>query len=348
MKKVIIIGVTLIVLIVIIVLVFGGENAPEAAASKTSKATPVETTVLKPGSFADYLDVTGTVKARNRVNVVVEASGILKQIKTPKGSYVRKGDTLAVLENEEIRASYDDAKAARSQAQTNYRSSKILYDKKAISENDYLNSQYALDRAQAQYNLAKARYSKLFVTAPIAGYVNDRFYDLGAYLQPPAPLFDLIDNSHVKIIVGVAERFRNDIEIGTPVQLTFDAFPDLKIDGKVSFVFQSIAPDNRTFQIEIEIPNPKRRLMPNMIANVKLLRRSYKDKIVIPVDAVIDSESGRYVFVKNGLVAQKVPIEFVAVSQDSVLVDGLESGQHLITLGQHELTEGDTLSVMGN
>jgi len=345
MKKVIISSIILIVLIVIFVMVFGSEKSSEEVTNILAKTTPVRTTILKPKPFAEYLDNTGTVKARSRVNIVVEANGILKQILRAKGSYVQKGDTLAILENEEIRASYDDAIAASKQAQNNYRSSKILFDKKAISENDYLNSKYTLDRAQAQYDLAKARYSKLFITAPIGGYVNDRFYDLGAYLLPPAPLFDLIDNSYVKIIAGVAERFRNDIEVGTPVQLTFDAFPDLKIGDKVSFVFQSIDPDNRTFQVEIDIQNPNRRLMPNMIANVRLLRRSYKDKIVIPVDAVIESESGRYVFVERNNIADKVSIEFVAISQDSVVVDGLEPDQHLITLGQHELTEGDSLSV---
>lgn len=348
MKKVLIISITLIVLIVIFVVVFGSEKQSETATNITSKTTPVETTMLSPKPFSEYLEVTGTVKARNRVNIVVEASGILKQILKAKGSYVQNGDTLAILENEEVRASYDDAGAALKQAQTNYRSSRILYDKKAISENDYLNSKYNLDRAQAQYDLAKARYSKLFVTAKIGGYVNNRFYDLGAYLQPPAPLFDLIDNFHVKITAGVAERYRKDIELGTPVRLTFDAFPDLKIDDKVSFVFQSIDPDNRTFQIEIDIQNPKRKLMPNMIANVRLLRRSYKGKIVIPVDAVIESEDGRYVFIEKNNIANKVPIEFVAVSQDSVLVDGLEPNQNLITLGQHELSDGDSLSVKMN
>jgi RND family efflux transporter MFP subunit len=352
MKKIIIISSVLLLLIVIFVMVFGSEKTAEGTVEGTTnisvKTTPVITTILQPKPFAEYLDITGTVKARSRVNIVVEANGILKQILKPKGSYVQKGDTLAILENEEVRASYDDAIAALKQAQNNYRSSKILYDKKAISENDYLNSKYTLDRAQAQYDLAKARYSKLFITAPISGYVNDRFHDLGAYLLPPAPLFDLIDNYHVKIIAGVAERFRNEIEIGTPVHLNFDALPDLEIDSKVSFVFQSIDPQNRTFQVEIEVKNPDQKLMPNMIANVKLLKRSFLNKIVIPVDAVIESENGRYVFIEDHNKAKKVQVEFVAVSQDSVLVDGLEPDQHLITLGHHELTEGDSLNVIQN
>jgi membrane fusion protein (multidrug efflux system) len=348
MKKIIIISITLIILIVIFMMVFGSEESPSQLANgkPAGKTTPVKTAILQAEPFAEYLEVTGSVKARNRVDIVVEVNGTLKQILKPKGSFVRKGDTLAVLDNEEIRAAYDDAGAGLNQAKVNYRSSKILYEKKAISENDYLTAKYSLDRAQAQYDLSKARYDKLSVTAPISGYVNDRFQDLGAYMQPTTPLFDLIDNSYAKIIAGVAERFRNDIHVGTLVHLSFDALPDVKIDGKVSFVLQSIDPSNRTFQIEIEIPNPNRKLMPNMIANLKLLKRSYTDKISVPVDAVIESEKGRYVFVETNNRARKTPIEFIAVSGDSVLVNGLQPNQHLIVLGHHELTDGDSLQVV--
>lgn len=348
MKKVIIISITLIILMIIIMMVFGSEQSPSQISNEgeTVKTTPVKTALLQPEPFAEHLEVTGTVKARNRVDIVVEVNGTLKKILKPKGSFVQKGDTLAVLENEEIRAAYDDSDAALNQAKVNYRSSKILFEKKAISENDYLTAKYSLDRAQAQYDLSKARYDKLFVTAPISGYVNDRFHDLGSYLQPTTPLFDLIDNSYVKIIAGVAERFRNDIHIGTSAHLMFDALPDLAVESKVSFVFQSIDPSNRTFQIEVEIPNPNRKLMPNMIANLKLLKRSYMDKIIVPVDAVIESEKGRYVFVEDNNRAMKIPVEFIAVSEDSVLVDGLQPNQHLIILGHHELTEGDSLEVV--
>lgn len=348
MKKLIIIGMVLVVLSVIIVMVFGSEKSSDELASNNIriKTIPVKTALLKPKPFAEYLTVTGAVKARNRINVVVEVNGTLKEIKKPKGGYVQRGDTLAVMENEEVRAAYEEAAAALNQARIHYRSSKILYEKRAISENDYLTAKFNLDRAQAQYDLAKARYSKLFITAPNSGWVNDRFQDLGAYLQPPTPLFDLIDNSKVKIIAGVAERFRNDIRVGTPVELTFDAFPDLKIESTVSFVFQSIDPANRTFQIEIEISNPNRQLMPNMVANLKILRRYYADKIAVPVDAIIQSENGRYVFVEDGNKARKNPIQFIAVSEDSVLVDGLQPNQHLIVLGHHKLTDGDSVRII--
>jgi len=313
-----------------------------------SKATPVKTSLLQPREFSEYLRITGTVQAKNRVNIVVEESGTLKNIYRDKGNYVRKNDTLAVLENETLVAAYADASAALKQAEVNFKSSQILFDKKATSENDYLNAKYALERARAQYDLAKARYSKLFVTAPLSGFINNRYHDLGAYLMATTPLFDLIDNSRVKILAGVAERFRSYISKNTPVEITFDAFQDLKIDGKITFVHQSIDPINRTFRVEMEIQNPNRKLAPNMIANLKILRQKYEDKIVIPVDALIESEKGRFVFIVNDLKAKKVQVDILVVYKDSVLVNGLYEGQKLVVVGHQELTEGDSLQILTN
>lgn len=306
--------------------------------------TPVRIWTLKPKPFSEYLQITGTVEARNRVNLIAEEAGTLRKIIKDKGSIVRAGDTLAIIENKILQASYNEAKAALNQAELDYGSKKVLHEKRAISENEYLSAKYGLERAHAAYELNKARYSKLTITAPLNGYVNDRMYDLGAFTMPNTPIFDFIDNAVMKITAGVAERFMNDIKIGKPVQISFDAFPDLVMESEIFYINKSIDKDSRTFKIEIKIPNPERKLAPQMIANLKVLRRSYENQIVIPLDAVIESESGRYVFVASeDKKAIKVPLELLVIYEDSVLVDGLQPNQQLVVTGHQELTEGDPL-----
>ncbi len=307
---------------------------------------PVETMMLHLRPFSEYLQITGTVEARNRINIIAEEAGTLRKIIKDKGNFVRAGDTIAIIENKIITASYDEAKAALNQAQLDFSSKKVLYEKRAISENEYLASKYGLERAQAAYELNKARFSKLYLTAPLNGYVNDRFIDIGSFAMPMSAVFDFIDNAHMKITAGVAERFLSDVQIGTPAKITFDALPDLTIDSKVTFINRSIDPMSRTFQVEIVVPNPNRKLIPQMIANVQLLRRSFEDQIVIPLDAVIESEQGRYAFVAtNNNQAKKVPVELLAIYQDSALVTGLTSDQKLIVIGQQEVTDGDQLLI---
>ena len=346
MKKVLFV-LLMLILIVLLSQCSGDGTAKQGDADV--KGTPVRIWNLKPKPFSEYLQITGTVAARNRINLIAEESGTLRKIIKDKGSIVRAGDTLAIIENRIIQASYSEAKAALNQAELDYGSKKVLHEKRAISENEYLSAKYGLERALAAYELNKARYSKLTITAPINGYVNDRMYDLGAFTMPNTPIFDFIDNAYMKITAGVAERFMNDIKIGKPVQISFDAFPDLIMESEISFINKSIDKDSRTFKIELKIPNPERKLAPQMIADLKVLRRSYEDQIVIPLDAVIESESGRYVFVASqDNKAIKVPLEFLVIYEDSVLVDGLEPNQQLVVTGQQELTDGDPLMVEKN
>ena len=215
--------ITLTLLSMVIMACSGDNTAAEE--SGRSDAVYVKTVRLEPTSFYEYLEITGTVKARNQIKIIGEEGGLLKTVRKDKGSYARSGDTLAVLENRVLEASYKEAKAGLQQAELNHNSSKVLFSKKAISENEFLASQYTMDRARAAYDFTRARYDKLFIVAPISGRVNDRYYDFGAYIMPMTPVFELIDNGKVKVEAGVAERFISDIGMNFfPPSLRFVAF----------------------------------------------------------------------------------------------------------------------------
>jgi membrane fusion protein (multidrug efflux system) len=315
---------------------------------KVEKTIPVRTMVLKPQSFDNYLEVTGTVNARNHINIIVEEGGILKKILIDKGNYAKQGDTLAILENKVLEAGYKQAQAALQQAELDHRSKKILFDKRAISENEYLNAKYAFDAARATYEMARVRYDKLFIVSPLKGLVNNRYYDLRAYANPMTQIFEFIDNDYMKVRAGVAERFLGDINLGTPVEIRFDAYPEMRLDAKVNFISRSVDPQNRTVEIEIEVPNRGGKLAPNMIANVKILRQRFEERIVVPLDALIESESGWHVFIANSNRAKKVNVDKSAVYEDRVLVDGLQPGQQLVVVGQQDLSDGDLVEVVKN
>lgn len=320
----------------------------ESANVQAERAVPVRTAPIELQSFSNFLKVTGTVSARNHIEIVVEEPGILTRVVVDKGRYANKGDTLAILENKVLEAGYQQARAALQQAELEYNSRKVLYEKRAISENEYLGAKYGLDAAKAAYDLARVRYEKLFITAPLRGVVNDRYYDLGAYANAMTPIFEFIDNEVMKIRAGVAERYMGDISVGTPVTLSFDAYPQMNVESKVSFVSRSIEPGNRTFEIEVQVPNPERKLAPQMVANLTILRQTFQNRVVVPLDALIESEKGWYVYIAQENRAKKVPVIQEAIYENSVLVDGLSPDQQLIVVGQRNLSDGDLLEVVKN
>ncbi|KAA3596066.1 MAG: efflux RND transporter periplasmic adaptor subunit [Calditrichaeota bacterium] len=313
---------------------------------KVEKQIPVKIEKLKGENFNDYLEVTGVLKAKNEIKIIAEEGGTLVKIRFDKGRSVSKGDTIAVLENKMIEAGYKDAKAALEQAKLQTKSSEVLFKEKAISDIEAKISKLNLERAEAAYSLAKSRFEKLSLVAPYGGFVNDRFYDLGSYVTPMTSVFDFTDNSEMKVSAGVAERFLGDIKVGTPIEIHLDAFPTMKIESKISFVSKSIKTQDRTFQIECKIQNPERVLASQMIADLKLLRKSYQNEIVVPLDALIESETGKFVFLDEANRAKKSVVEILAVYKDNALVKGLEENQNLIVLGHRNLTEGDLLKVV--
>lgn len=342
MKKIM---VTLFFAVSMLLLMQCGSGNAESNENDLPPGIPVEISSINRQSFANYLQLTGTVQARNHIKVVVEEGGTLKRVLVEKGRYAKAGQTLAILENKVLEATYKQAKAVLEQAKLDHRSKEVLYSKKAISENEYLNAQYAIESARAAYDLALARYDKLTIKAPIAGLVNDRYQDLGAFVNPMEPIFELIDNAVMKIQSGVAERFLSNVVVGTPVEIRFDAYPEWVIDGKVGFRSNSIDPQNRTFEIEVQVPNADRKLAPQMVANMRIKHQQFKDRIVVPLDALIESENGWYVFLKDDNIARRVAIKQVAIYDNNVLVEGLQPQQNLIVVGHRELTDGDTVYV---
>lgn len=321
-------------------------NPTEKPDRTPEKGVPVKILTLQPQPFKEYLEITGTVEARNHIQIMVEEGGTLRKVLRDKGRYVQAGDTLAILENKVLEAGYKQALAALHQAELDYRSKKVLMEKKALPENQYLAAKFALEAARAALDLARSRYEKLIILAPLNGLVNNRYYDIGAYCTPMTPLFEFLDNDSMRIRAGLAERFMRDIRPGTPVEVRFDAYPDLQLQTRIQFVSRSLDPQSRTFEIEVLVPNPGHRLASRMIANLRILRRVYTDHIVIPLDALMESESGWYVFVEENGRARKVPVKQVAIYENQVAVEGLSPGQHLIVVGHRELGEDDPVKVV--
>ena len=110
-------------------------------------------------------------------------------------------------------------------------------------------------------------------------------------------------------------------------------------------------PGNRTFPVELTLPNPGARFKPEMVANVELVRGERESAIVIPQDALVRVEAGFVVFVVEGEGASAMArsrLVQVGGSQRNrvVILDGLDVGDLLVVLGQQQLANGDRVNVV--
>ncbi|MDQ7065740.1 MAG: efflux RND transporter periplasmic adaptor subunit [candidate division KSB1 bacterium] len=310
------------------------------------KPTNVEVQVVKPSDFVEYIEVPGTVEADIATTISAEEAGKVVRIGFKKGEQVKQGDVLIELDSEVLRKTYDEARAAFESARIRYERQKNLFEQNAISEQQYLDSKYAFERAEAAMQALKARLDKIAIRSPIAGILDNRYVDLGEFVSPGMRVAEVIKIDFVRVVAGVPERYITDIRMDSPVITSIDILGDRTFPGKITFIGSTINPQSRTFPVEVRIRNRDGLIKPNMLARLHIVRETYTNGIVVPRDVLIETEIGKQVFVAENGLAKAKKVEIVASSSNQVLIRGeVQFGDRLIVRGHRELVDGERIAV---
>lgn len=323
-----------------------GSAANESSAVEETRSVNVVTRVVEPRAFINHLRLVGEVKPARRVVVSIEATGLVERIEVEKGESVRQNAVLARLDDELLQAAAAEAEAAVNASGLTLRNQKRLLEQKALAEAVYLDTKYRHDMNLARHQQAQTYLSKTVIRAPISGVVDSRSLEVGELATPGAEFVDLVEIDRVKIVAGVPERHMKHVSQGTRATLTFPAYPDVTLEADISYIGTTLDPDSRTVPVEITLDNPTHRLKPEMAVTIRVVKDNIPEAIVIPQDAVIDTDQGRIVFVADRNVARSVPVVLGSTSGDQVLVtDGLETGDTLIVVGHRNLVNGEPIQV---
>ena len=312
---------------------------------KEKSSVYVKTETLKSQSFTDYLELLGVAKAFYQATLSSDEGGKIKEFIKDKGSYVKEGEVILVIDNDVLKANMDAAKAQYEKAENNFKRQEELYNQKVTSELQYLNQKYERDAALANYNLIKARYEKTFIKAPFSGIVDKKFAEVGETVLPTSPIVSMVSMYTIKVEVGVPENYVNQVKVGNDVKVVFKDLDGITYNEKVSFVGNSISTDNRTFPIEIHIKNSDGKIKPELSAKVYIQRSKYDAAIVIPEETVTQTDIGPVVFVADGDIAKMRSIEIIARYENKVAVkSGLKEGDKLIKVGFQNLVDGTRIT----
>ena len=325
---------------------------------------PLDRQVRLPGEFLPYL----------QVDIYTRVPGFVDQINVDRGSEVREGDLLAVLNAPEMSAQVAEAEAKvkavgsqRAEAESRAAAAESTYDRTkqasktagAVAENELILAQKTLDAARAlERSLADqeaaARDSLkalqelqgyLRIRAPFAGVITARNVHPGALVgpggSPPTPLVRLEQVSRLRLVVAVPEAEVAGIVRGGRVPFTVPAYPGVTFEGTVARVAHSIDPKTRTMAVEMDVRNSDGRLAPGMYPDVTwLVRRRTASILVPPASIVTTTERTFVVRIRDGVI-QWVNVKRGASSGDLVEVYGpLSAGDTVVRRATDELREG--------
>jgi len=331
---------------------------PEAAAEAGAgsgfvRVINVETAEVAPETFLEQVRLTGVVEASRDVRVSAEESGTIVETLLDKGARVRAGQPLMRIDDRILQPQVDQARAAAELAQETWQRRKRLWEEDQVgSELAYLEAKYAAEQADANLRNLQERLARTVIRAPIEGVLEDRMVETGTLVSPGTVVARVVDVNPVKINAGVPERYAPDVRVGAPATVTFDVLPEASAEATVNFVGAAVDARNRTFPVELRLPNSNGLIKPEMVANVSIQRRRMEGALVVPQDAVVRIAEGYQVFVVEGegddAIARARAVTLGPSQANRVVVsEGLQAGDRLVVMGQKNVADGDRVRVVG-
>ncbi|MBB5281978.1 RND family efflux transporter MFP subunit [Rhabdobacter roseus] len=318
---------------------------PKAAEQQRTKAVTVGT--LEPGTFRHYVEMQGSVDAKNNVLVTPQSGGAVTAVYVKEGDQVRAGSTLAKVDDSILRQSIEEVKNQLSLATTLYQKQKNLWDQKIGTELQFLQAQNNMESLDKKLATLNTQLAQSNIVAPISGVVDQVNIKVGEMAAPGVGVVRLVNLSNLKVVAKVSDTYAASIRKGDEVLIKF---PDLNQEYKarVTFVSTTVDPLSRTFTIEANLPSSSA-IKPNMLAQVQINDATKKDALVIDQNLIQSTEKGQVVYVAttegNKKVAKAKTVKTgLSYSGKVEIVEGLQAGDQLITQGYQEVADGQTVS----
>lgn len=321
-----------------------GNKAPESEAL-------VSVLTIKDTVFNHYLEIQGNVDTKENILVQPEFGGTLTSLNVKAGQRVSKGQILGKVDDAGMSQQLASIENQYALAKTTFERQKNLWDKKIGSEIQFLQAQAQMISAQKSVAQMRAQVAKTVIRAPFSGTIDEVFVERGQVVAPsPQGLMRIVNLSNMYVSTTVPETYIGKLKVGTVVDVFLTSLGKT-YKGKVRQVANFINPSNRSFGIEVSVPNPDNLLRPNQVAKLKIIDYTVTNAIIVPTNVVQeDGEHNKFVFIATNIsgkkgVAKKVLVK-VGKSSDNVteILSGLTANDVIVTEGANTIADGMKLN----
>lgn len=295
----------------------------------------------------DYV-ANGTFEPFQEMSFPSEVGGKVLRVLVDEGSYVRVGQTLAVIRADQQSIDLTAAQATYQNAITDNQRFENAFKTGGVTQQQVDMSRLQLKNAKAQLDHAKIKVSDTNVRATINGVVNQRMIEPGSYVNPGSPMFEIVNISSLKLRVEVDENQIIRYKVGDVIKVKASVYPDKEFVGKISFIAPK-ATASLNFPVDIQVSNSKaNELKAGMYGTAVFSSEedSVKAKpvLTIPREAFVGGLNKAEVFVVNGETVQLTKVNIGRNFGSLVeILGGLKDGQTVVTSGQINLKNGSKI-----
>jgi RND family efflux transporter MFP subunit len=357
------------------------DNAADPGNAAAAPAPPIIDVVHVVEQPLDVkLSLPGELTPYQSVAVFPRVTGFVKAVNVDRGSVVRSGALLAMLEAPELLAQRAESQSKLQAAEAELAALRAKADADAgtyerlktasatpgvVAGNDLLQSQKTVEADQNQVTAAQQRIEAarqaanalremegyLRVTAPFAGVVTERNIHPGALVGPSSgaggmPMFRVVEHTRLRLVVPVPESYTAKMTAGTVVPFSVAAYPNQPFSGKVARIAQAIDSTTRTMAVELDVANHDGRLSPGTFCQVQWPVTRPGPSLLVPSGSVASTTDRTFVIRVRGGKTEWVDVRTGLSAGPLVEVFGdIHAGDTVATRGTDELRPGTDVRV---
>jgi len=320
-----------------------------------TKKLPLITAIkIEERIFNHYLELQGNVNTKNLLVIYPEYSGILSKVYVKEGQKVKKGQILAKIDDAGMSQQVAQLQIQSDLAKTTFERQKRLWDQKIGSEIQYLQAKSSYESQLKAVNQAQSQLAKTVVRAPFSGTIDDVITEQGSVVAPgQSQLMRIVNLDDMYIETNVPENYISNVTKNKNVEVEFPVL-NKTINAKVRQAGDFINPANRTFKVEIAIPNKDKSIKPNLTAKLKINDYTNKQALLLPQSIISENAEGQqYVYVitekksNQEAIAKKVIIETGKTQGDVIeILKGINNGDEIINEGARNVKHGQTVKII--
>jgi len=318
------------------------QNNEQAKKPKAKKAPLVEVQSAQKTNMVSYIDITGTIEPNVFTQIKSPADGTINSLSARENQHVRKNQIVAVINPTDREALISENRLQVQQIENQL---------KTADENseEYKTLSEKLEKAKSNLEYAKNMYQVISVVSPMSGLVTERLLDQGSQVGAGEKILTISNMNSLVIKASANEKYFQAIEQGKKLPIILNAYPNDTLSGRISLVYPQVDPATRNIKFDIKILNFNKKLLPGMMASVKISHSENENAVAVPEQAVLTSPNGEnflFVVTKDSLALRKRVQTGISSGNKLEIINGLKENEKVVVAGQEMLKDSVKVKIM--
>ena len=320
-----------------------GKEDKQANQSKQKKMPLVKIQPAVKTKLVSFIEITGTVEANIFTDIKSPADGIIESLRARENQYVEKDRIIAVINpNDRV------ALISNNQLEVERLEEKIkTADKNSQVYNELIQE---LEKAKSNLEYAKKMFQTIPVICPMNGLVTNRWLDQGSQVDAKEKILTISDMSSLVIKADMNEKYFEAIKQGKELPVILNAYPNDTLKGIIKLVYPQVDPVARSIKFDIKIVNFNKKMLPGMMASIKIPVSVKENTIAVPEQSVLTSpDNKKFLFIvdKDSIAYRKTVKTGIVSGNKLEIINGLNENDKVVVAGQEMLKDSVKVKIMG-